>query len=110
MSVDLLNNEFWVRKATAAFRRLDLNKDGALTRDDMTIFQERAVQLANMTPHQIEVFAKNNAELIALTFCDNDNITLEHFLSARSKNAGTSIYCRGMNCISCGRGRGNGLL
>ena len=94
MSVDLLKNEFWVRKATAAFRRLDINKDGILCRDDMALFQERAIQLANMTPQQTEVFAKRNAELIALSFGDSDKrIALDEFLAVNSKNVGKYVSC-----------------
>lgn len=82
-----------MRKATAAFHRIDLNKDGVLTRDDMAVFQERAVQLANMTPQQKELFATRMADLIALSFGDADQpINLEQFISQNSKNAGTSIY------------------
>ena len=90
MSVDLSNNEFWVRKATAAFKRLDLDKNGFLTRDDLKIFEERGLQLAIMTPQQREVFAKRNAELIALSGFANDETKAIQFISVNSKNAGTS--------------------
>ena len=77
-----------MRKTTASFQRIDLNKDGVLSREDIMIYQDRALQLGHMTPLQIEVSAKRNAELIALWFgADDKHITLEQFLYGCAKSA-----------------------
>ena len=82
-----------MRKTTASFHRIDLNKDGVLSRDDIMIYQERAVKFGNMTPHQIEVSAKRNSELIAIWFgADDKRITLEQFLYGCAMDPGGTLF------------------
>ena len=99
---DLLNNQFWVRKSIAAFNRIDLNKDGVLSADDIKVYQERAIQYANMNEQQTELSARRNAELIAAWFgSDDKHLTLEQYLYVTAMSAAGTCTCRCMHAYTC---------
>ena len=90
-----------MRKVTARYQRLDLNKDGVLSSDDFKTYNERAVQFGNMTPDQIEASSKKTARIIAHWFgTDDKHITLEEFkyvcaVSAAGKYMRCEVKCEG---------------
>ena len=85
MASDLTKNEFWLKKMTARFHALDLNKDGVLTKADFDIFTERTIQIGKLSEAQAERNWKLHNEILSAYGDENLKLTLAGFFEATAK-------------------------
>ena len=85
MASDLANNEFWVKKMTARFHALDLNKDGVLSKADFDIFTERIIQIGKLSEAQAERTWKLHNEIVSVFGGENLKLTLTEAIESQTK-------------------------
>eukprot|EP00731_Ephydatia_muelleri_P032648 Em0024g192a len=78
-------NSAWVKKMTARFHALDLNKDGVLTKADFDIFTERTIQIGKLSEAQAERNWKLHNEIVSVFGGENLKLTLADFIQAQAK-------------------------
>ena len=85
MASDLAKNEFWLKKMTARFHAMDLNKDEVLSKADFDIFTERIIQIGKLNEAQAERNWKLHSEIVSVFGGENLKLTLADFIEAQTK-------------------------